>query len=373
MFLDKFDPMARTSVKDRWAILAKWDEGQSARAISRQLGAPLKTVRRWIERYTATGDVKDEPRAGRPRLLGAAAAQQACALLLGGQHGASKSVAQHLHASGHVRKVVDRRTVSRAARKLAGESGVRLRALRGKPGKLLTEATRRKRLEFCRANRSRGWGYTLFTDRKKFLFSYPGSKVPATSWVVEGTRRAALTVNHPQVVNVYAGLSKYGLTRLHIVAGTSGDKSTYKNQQGRGARNITMQEYRDVLKSTLLPEGQRIFSLHGISSWLLQQDNDPAHKAAGPEVTQWRTQHASRVSVLPNWPPNSPDLNPIENLWGYLQAKMDAKGCVNFSEFKAALVQEAGSIPRTLCSKLVDSMPRRVAECIRLEGGKTKH
>jgi hypothetical protein len=365
--------MGVTSVKERWAIIAKWEDGQTARAISQQLGTPLKTVQRWVERYRATGHVQDQPRSGRPPLLEAAAAQKACDLLLGGKHGASKSVAQHLHASGHVSKVVDRRTVSRAARKVARESGVRLRAVRGKPGKLLTAATRRKRLEFCRANRSRSWGATLFTDRKKFLFSYPDSIVPSTSWVVEGGRREALTVNHPQAVNVYVGLCKYGLTRLHIVAGTSGAKSAYKNQQGKGARNITMQEYRDVLKSTLLPEGRRLFSMHGISTWLLQQDNDPTHKAAGSEVAQWRTQHYSSVSILPNWPPNSPDLNPIENLWSYLQAKMDENGCATFSEFKAALVLEAKSITKTYCSKLVDSMHKRIAECIRLEGAKTKY
>jgi transposase len=113
--------------------------------------------------------------------------------------------------------------------------------------------------------------------------------------------------------------------------------------------------------------------MHGISTWLLQQDNDPTHKAAGSEVAQWRTQHYSSVSVLPNWPPNSPDLNPIENLWSYLQAKMDENGCATFSEFKAALVLEAKSITKTYCSKLVDSMHKRIAECIRLEGAKTKY
>jgi hypothetical protein len=365
--------MGVTSVKERWAIVAKWDEGLTTRAIAQQLGTPVKTVQRWVDRYQATGNVEDEPRSGRPRLLGATAARQAYDLLLGGKHGASKSVAQHLHTTGHVSKVIDRRTVSRAARKIAGELGVRLRALRGKPEKRLTAETRRKRLEFCRANLSRCWSNTLFTDRKKFSFSYPGSKVPAISWVVEGARREALTVNHPQVVNVYAGLSKYGLTSLHIVAGTSGGMSLYKNQQGKRARNITMQEYRDVLKSTLLPEGQRIFSRHGISTWVLQQDNDPAHKAANLEVAQWATRHTSSVSLLTNWPPNSPDLNPIENLWGHLQTKMDAMGCATFPEFKAALVHEAETVPKTLCSNLVDSLPKRIAECISLEGGKIKY
>lgn len=309
-------------------------------------------------------------------MLSAAVGQRALDLLLDGEAGGAKAVARNLHATGHTSKVVARQTVVRAARRVLKKSGKKLRALRGEPDKEPTAKTRTQRLEFCKANRTRGWDSVMFTDRKKFNFSHPGVKVHPVTWVVEGSkrsRRAAATVNHPQGVNVYAGICRYGVTRFHVVAGTSGHRTAYSNKKGQVARNITASEYEAVVKTTFLPEGTRMFSNSGQSTWILQQDNDPAHHAAGPVVQQWNAEHASSVSILEGWPANSPDLNPIENLWGHLQRKMDAKGCATFSEYREALETEARLVPPSYCSKLVRSMPKRMAECIELEGGKTRH
>ena len=151
----------------------------------------------------------------------------------------------------------------------------------------------KKRLEFCKANLTRCWDSVTFTDRKKFHFTYPGTKVQPVSWLLDGAPREARSVNHALVVNVYAGITRHGVTQFHEVAGTSKHESTYKNKKGKGARNITSSEYGNVVKATLLPEGRRIFSTQGVSTWLLQQDNDPTHKAAIPVVEGWNAQHAS--------------------------------------------------------------------------------
>lgn len=213
----------------------------------------------------------------------------------------------------------------------------------------------------------------LFTDRKKFHFSYPGCKVTAGAWVLEGQSLEVPTVNHAQCQNVYAGITAFGMTKLHIVAGSSGHKTSYQNKQGKVAKNITSMEYGQVVKSTFLPQGKRIFSSQGISSWVLQQDNDPTHKAAKPEVEQWNAKHASSMKLLMGWPPNSPDLNPIENFWSYLQAKVNKRGCKTFSEFKVALEAEAESVPTTYFLSLVKSMPDRIRACLTLNGEKTKY
>ena len=79
-------------------------------------------------------------------------------------------------------------------------------------------------------------------------------------------------------------------------------------------------EYQEVLQITLLVEGQRLFTSRGDSTWVLQQHNDPAHMVADGVVKKWNASHAFSISVLNNWPPNSPHLNPIENVWSYVQA-----------------------------------------------------
>jgi hypothetical protein len=45
--------------------------------------------------------------------------------------------------------------------------------------------------------------------------------------------------NRPQVVNIYAGITKFEVIAVHVVAGTSKHKTSYKKKKGGGAKNIT--------------------------------------------------------------------------------------------------------------------------------------
>ncbi len=53
---------------------------------------------------------------------------------------------------------------------------------------------------------------------------------------------------------------------------------------------------------------------YGDADFIFQQDLAPAHTAKG-------TKTGSMVNVL-DWPANTPDLNPIENLWGIVKRMM---------------------------------------------------
>lgn len=225
-------------------------------------------------------------------------------------------------------------------------------------------------MAFCKALRNVDLSNVEFTDRKKYHLTYPGVKVGPVAWVMKGQAREAHAVNHPQCVNIYAGITKYGVTKCHIVAGTSKHKSPYSNKQGNQARNITQAEYKQVLNATLLPEGSRIFSTVGIGSWVLQQDNDPAHRVAAGVVEEWNKKKGSSVRLMPNWPPSSPDLNPIENVWAYVQAKVNALGCKTFEEFCDAVQNTFKSVPKSMLKNLFASMRNRFATVLARGGDK---
>ncbi len=71
--------------------------------------------------------------------------------------------------------------------------------------------------------------------------------------------------------------------------------------------------YQDILEHFMLSSADK---LYGDADFIFQQDLAPAHTAKG---TSWFNDHG--VTVL-DWPANSPDLNPIDNLWGIVKRKM---------------------------------------------------
>ncbi len=101
--------------------------------------------------------------------------------------------------------------------------------------------------------------------------------------------------------------------------------------------NITAPVYQDLLEHFMLPSADQLFK---DADFIFQQDLAPAHTAKC--TNSWLNDHG--VGVL-DWPGNSPDLNPIENLWGIVKRKMRNKRPKNADELKATVKETWASIP----------------------------
>ena len=350
-----------------------WRQGRSKKWIAKRENVSKKTVNIWIQRFQTTGGVQKLRSSGRPAALSDDAAEMAYQLLLDPESHGAAHVAQQLFSLGLISRVVSKATIIRAAKRVGEQKGETLVARRGRPAVRLSEKTRAQRLRFAKAHRKTNWGTFLFTDRKKFLLRYPGARVLAVQWLRKGEQHRVSHASKPAYINVYAGLCKHGVTSIRVVAGSSGERSEHKNKKGQPARNITAAEYAAVVKDTLLPGGRRLFSRAGVASWTLQQDNDPTHRAAGPVIKEWNRKHNSSVKLLENWPPSSPDLNPIENLWAHLQARVNARTCRNYWELKQALIEELQQTPKGMCERLVGSMGKRLEQVLEKGGERIRY
>lgn len=127
-------------------------------------------------------------------------------------------------------------------------------------------------------------------------------------------------------------------------------------------------KYIDVLESVLRSSLTRIFGDTNLDEVKFQQDNAPCHKSA--TTMRW---FRDNDLVLLDWPAQSPDLNPIEHLWGILKRRIREHTTTSKSTLKDVLLQEWDAIDAEQCAKLVRSMPQRIAAVIKAKGGPTKY
>ena len=116
--------------------------------------------------------------------------------------------------------------------------------------------------------------------------------------------------------------------------------------------------YTEILEKHI-PEVRSMFR----GNWRLQQDNDPKHTSRVA-----REFLDNNVPEVMDWPSNSPDLNPIENLWAIVKRNVELRQPTNLTELDRFLGEEWKNIPNSMLINLVNSMPQRCREIIEKNG-----
>jgi len=116
--------------------------------------------------------------------------------------------------------------------------------------------------------------------------------------------------------------------------------------------SINAKEYIQILERGLLPSIQKLEMNNNI---IFQHDNAPAHTA---KVTKkWLTDNSIDMMF---WPGQSPDLNPIENIWAIISRALARKTFSNKEKLWEAVQIEWNNISSSQCAKLVESMIKRI-------------
>ena len=211
---------------------------------------------------------------------------------------------------------------------------------------MLTPEQKRVRVEFCRyiLEKVEQFQVILFTDESRFC------KGPDNQWrqMKRGTYNETCFAEQSkfsQGVMVWGGIALGYRTNLMPCSG-----------------HVDTHEYSKVLEESNFITDMN--NLHGRGAWVFMQDGAPCHTASA--TLEFLT--GKGVLVLPGWPANSPDLNPIEMLWGILKRRVRRDPDLNATSLVAKLTEAWRAIDRTVIDSLCQSFVRRCELVLRLDG-----
>jgi transposase len=135
--------------------------------------------------------------------------------------------------------------------------------------------------------------------------------------------------------------------------------------------SVNQEKYIACLRDNFLPWLINLTEEKG-TDFIFQEDGASFH--TGKLSRKWKSEQ-NVIKGFDFWPAQSPDLNPIEHLWDYLERKIEARRhqMQNLDQLRACLQDEWQKIPLDLLQKLAYSIPSLCKEVIEAKGRTTKY
>jgi transposase len=334
----------------RGAIIYGFLRKDSYRTIAANIGCEKSVVGNIIRKYRETGTAEPQSkRPGRSSLLTVSDRSALKTLVINGNR--RLNAAQITTVFNTQTKLnISKKTIRRTLKKENLSSCI------ARPKPLVSPINALKRLTWCLARKdwtARHFRRILWSDESSFqLFQQVFCRVwhePYEEWDIECL---SCTVKRSPSCMFWGCFSWYGIGPLVPLI-----------------NNATGASHVEILRKYAIPTLKKYPESIDRGRPLFQQDN------ARPHTSKIATTFLedNKVRIL-DWPAQSPDLNPIENLWHEVKMSVCRKPKPsNLNDLKILVKQAWCDIPPETCRRLVDSMPDRVAACIAADGGPTKY
>jgi transposase len=318
------------SDKQRWKIIFLLKQNSlSHRAIARTIKCHYNTVANIAKLYNNNKNIIQRPRSGRPRKI-KKGHQLSFRLTLRRNPTATTTELQHfLQRKKHLR--VSSSTIKRTRRLLHFHPATEI--IQPK----LTKTNKKKRLEYARAHLNENWKLVVFSDEKLFTLGETRNRV----WIEKGRSIPVREVTKQNYsVMVWGAIWYQGRSTLSL--------TTHKLQS---------KQYCDILDEHLLPS-------YPNQQFLFQQDNAPTH--VSKYTTSWLQQHA--VNLLPNYPPYSPDCNPIELIWSQMSHTVNSMSPTTPQQLHTAIEHAWDEITQSSIQSTINRLPGVLQTIIERDG-----
>lgn len=321
-------------LEKRAAVIALAKAGHDAAFIHNLTGYNKQFVYEWFARAQKGEPMEDRPRAGRPSKLTRAAKNYILQSTIGKRRRSTRVVARDLKNQGLAS--VGYRTVGRSLRK----SGAHPFHPTTVPK--LSPQHQEQRYQFSVKYRNHPWEYTFFVDEKIFqLYSNPNKKNDVV-WAFDKNQVPGYEKKRwSPSVHVWGGISMRGTTPLVSIVGS-----------------LNGATYRQLLEDHYVPATQELYE--DDYPWLLQ---DKATPHTSHLVVDWLESEGLNYIPPEDWPSNSPDLNPAENIWGWIQDRINQTKIRTGAGLEKFISEKWGSLTPKFLAPYVLSMDQRLKLC----------
>ena len=354
--------MGKVSAEDKMRIQTLREQRLGYRAIVAKYPEKkwcLSTVKAICKRIDTTGSaVLRKPGQGRPKSMRTEENIEKVGELIcsqDNQPGTGKST----------RKISEELNIPRSSVRRIVKLDLHLSAFRRVPAQVISESVKKKRLDRSKKLLRRlpvaEAKKVFFTDEKNFYLNPPVNHQNDRVWSsgqkkdVDESRLVAERAKFTKHVMVSAGICYGGKGRLHFIP----EKS-----------KVNADLYVKTLLPRLVEDCKEILP----RGFIFQQDGAPAHTA---NLTQkWIATNCREFINKDEWPPNSPDLNPLDYyVWGamlelYRTFHPKPK---NTDELRKVLLLIWEQLPQDSINRAIMSFTKRLKACVKAGGGHFEH